>query len=397
VALHVNYGLRKDADEDETAARDLCARLGVELVVERPDRGPGNLHAWARDVRYEAAERLRSERSLDWIAVAHTRSDLAETVIYRLATSPGTRALVAMPEARGAVIRPLLGLSRSQVRAAAVDAGLPFVDDRSNDDPAFARARIRGTVLPVFEGLNPAVLDTIAATRAELGEELDFISGAAAQVIGESKTVSEGELRTCHPAVRRHVVRLLVERATGRSSRVSTEQVEEALRLLDRSEGGAVDLGHGAFLVAEGGTLVAERRPAEPTPGELAMDLPAGAATWGGWSVEARPMASPFRPEGPEVATVDADLLGARIAVRGWREGDRIRPLGMDGSKTLQDLFTDKGLRRSERRTHPVFVSASGDVVWVPGLAVAEPFRITAGTTAAVRLEARRISPAVSP
>jgi tRNA(Ile)-lysidine synthase len=127
------------------------------------------------------------------------------------------------------------------------------------------------------------------------------------------------------------------------------------------------------------------------------MDLPAGAATWGGWSVEARPMASPFRPEGPEVATVDADLLGARIAVRGWREGDRIRPLGMDGSKTLQDLFTDKGLRRSERRTHPVFVSASGDVVWVPGLAVAEPFRITAGTTAAVRLEARRISPAVSP
>src|SRR5215210_375990 len=81
--LHLNYRLRADSDRDEQTCRELCERLGVELEVEWPALGGGNVQAEARDARYSAAERLRRARGLDWIATGHTRTDLAETVIYR--------------------------------------------------------------------------------------------------------------------------------------------------------------------------------------------------------------------------------------------------------------------------------------------------------------------------
>ncbi|MEA2395233.1 MAG: tRNA(Ile)-lysidine synthase, partial [Solirubrobacteraceae bacterium] len=95
-ALHVNYGLREGAAGDEAHCRALCERLGVELEVEaarRPDDAPGNLQAWARDVRYAAAARAAGG---GLVAVGHTASDQAETVLYRLAVSPGRRALLGM-------------------------------------------------------------------------------------------------------------------------------------------------------------------------------------------------------------------------------------------------------------------------------------------------------------
>lgn len=392
VALHLNYGLREESGGDEAAARTVCEDLGVELVVIRPDRDPGgsgNLHAWARELRYSEAEALRAGRDLDWIAVAHTRSDLAETVLYRLATSPGTRALAAMPARRGAIVRPLLSLTRAEVRAAAKSAGLPFVDDRSNEDPTFARSRIRHEVLPVLEDIGPAAIETIARTRDEIGEELDFITTAAAALIEDDGTILASRLQAAHPAVRRHALRLAAEVELGRSVALNRETAERICRLAAAPEGGSVDLGGGDRLVAEAGLLLVhggQEKTGGESPAGAVIPLPGG-VSWGGWSLSVEEMSAPFLPEGPGVATLDADRLGDRIEVRGWQQGDRIRPLGMAGSKSLQDLFTDAGLRRSLRRSHPV-VLAAGEVAWVPGLAVAHDFRLTAQTRRALRITA---------
>jgi tRNA(Ile)-lysidine synthase len=412
-ALHLNYGLRPDSGEDEAACITLCRRLGIELVIERPVRpkgASGNLHAWAREQRYGAAEALRRERGLDWVAVAHTASDLAETVIYRLAVSPGTRPLAAMPARRGAVIRPLLALSRETVRAEAERAGLPFVDDLSNDDPAFARARIRNEVLPVLADLNPSVLEAIDRTRGDLVEELDFLELAGAELAGcrgepaggaaGASRIEASRLAAAHPAVRRFALRSMAEQALGRPVPLSREQTSEAVRLASDPEGGRIDLGQGASLVAEAGTVTvdpgpgpvtrsgpapsrADDGPPVPEPGRLALP---GRLEWGGWTVVAEPMTPPFVPDGPAVATLDQDLLGSELEVRAWRPGDRISPLGLDGSKSLQDLFTDHRFPRSGRRRLPLLV-AGGEIAWVPGLAVADRFRLTSQTRRAIRFE----------
>src|SRR5919197_843276 len=104
----------------------------------------------------------------------HPRTDLAETVVYRLAASPGARALRGMPERRGRLVRPLRGFSRADARALAIAAGLPFEDDVSNLDPAFARNRIRAEVMPVLAELGAAETN-IAETHAELVEEAELL------------------------------------------------------------------------------------------------------------------------------------------------------------------------------------------------------------------------------
>ena len=108
-ALHVNYGLRgAESDADERHCAALCEQLGVELEIVRVSRGQGetgNLQAWARDVRYTAAIEL-AERDDALVAAGHTASDQVETILYRLAASPGRRALLGMRADRGATGPP---------------------------------------------------------------------------------------------------------------------------------------------------------------------------------------------------------------------------------------------------------------------------------------------------
>jgi tRNA(Ile)-lysidine synthase len=90
------------------------------------------------------------------------------------------------------------------------------------------------------------------------------------------------------------------------------------------------------------------------------------------------------------LATLDCAALHGPLEVRTWREGDRIRPLGMSGSKTLGDLFTDQRVPRSQRGRLPV-VLADGRVAWVAGVAVSDEFRLTPETSAAAVLTARPV------
>src|SRR3954471_1986593 len=124
-ALHVNHGLRDAASEDERFCAALCAELGIEVAVERVTvPGAGNLEAEAREARYEAAERTRARMGLDVIATGHTAGDQVETILYRLASSPGRRALLGMRPRRDRIARPLLDVTPDNTRAYCREAGL---------------------------------------------------------------------------------------------------------------------------------------------------------------------------------------------------------------------------------------------------------------------------------
>ncbi len=254
LALHLNYGLRPEAGEDEAVAAALCRRLGIELVTERAGPPAGNLQEWARDLRYRAAGRIREERGLDWIAAGHSRGDLVETVLYRLAASPGTRPLLGMKPRRGNLIRPLIGLGREDLRRIALAMNLPFTDDRSNLDPSFARVRIREQVLPPLREINPAVERNIERTVSELAEDEDLLASLAAEAIAEGE-IAARTLQSLHPALRRRSLRLLAERELGRPVAVPAATAGEVLRLALHPEGGRIDAGGGAFFTARRGRI----------------------------------------------------------------------------------------------------------------------------------------------
>jgi tRNA(Ile)-lysidine synthase len=147
----------------------------------------------------------------------------------------------------------------------------------------------------------------------------------------------------------------------------------------------SLDLGAGLRAVAEYGTLrfTRTREAEDEPPAPVALPVP-GRARFGDWEVEAAAGA-------PGEVSVLAGALGGGATVRGWREGDRMRPVGLGGSKTLQDLFTDRKIPRALRRTLPI-VEAGGEIVWVAGVALDERFAATSETPA-VGLSARAVGP----
>lgn len=270
-ALHVNYGLREEAGAEESRCRDLCRALGVELRVETApgaDRGTpggedgrgrgravtGNLQAWARDLRYEAAERLAVKRDA-LIATGHTASDQVETILYRLAASPGRRALQGMAAAEGRLVRPLLGLSREQTGEYCEERGLGFNEDPSNEDERFARTRVRSGLLPALRAVHPAAEANVLRTALLLREETELLEGIVEEELSAGAFVELARLRELPAALARMVVVRLAEQAAGTYVPQAGERVGELLELGRRGGRAELHVGGRAGAIIEDGTL----------------------------------------------------------------------------------------------------------------------------------------------
>jgi tRNA(Ile)-lysidine synthase len=248
-ALHVDYALRDSAAEDAAHCGALCERLGVPLSVHRPRRPEGNLQAWARDVRYAEAVRLAAERDAD-IAAGHTASDQVETVLYRLAASPGRRALLGMRPRDGRLVRPLLGVWRAATEAWCSSHGLAWRDDPTNTSEAFARNRARHGLVPALRGLHPAAEANVLRTVELLRDEADVLDAAVTAVLAEAgDPPSVAHLRGLPAALARLVVQRLADAAGGPAVGHRTEEI------LALSEHGALDVGGGLRARIERGRL----------------------------------------------------------------------------------------------------------------------------------------------
>jgi len=257
-ALHVNYGLREGAAGDEAHCRDLCERLGVELAVHRahrPDDARGNLQAWARDVRYAQAER---EAGAGAIAVAHTASDQAETILYRLAASPGRRALLGMEPRAGRLVRPLLGVTREETGAWCRARGLAWRDDPTNDTDVYARGRVRARLLPALEAVDRRAPANVVRTAELLRDEAAVLDDVVDAALAGRDRIAREQLAELPTALARLVVRRLAEAATGGLCARAAARLDDVLALGDA---GALDVGDGARAVVEGGVVRFEATP----------------------------------------------------------------------------------------------------------------------------------------
>jgi len=377
-ALHVNYGLRgAESEADEAFCRALCARLGVELFVVHAEAAAGNVQAWARDVRYAEAERLAAERDA-LIAVGHTATDQLETVLYRLAASPGRRALLGMPERSGRIVRPLLALTREQTAEYCRSHGLDWREDSSN--AVSARGLIRSAILPALRQLHPAAEANLLATLAQLRDEAEVLDAAVEAALRDERELPEGqaearELAALPPAL----ARLVIQRLAGDGAPGLAAHADAIVALSRRPGTATLDLPGGLRAISEYGRVrIAPAVPApEPRPQTLA--IPGRVAFGDGELVSER---GAFAVAD---GTLAAEALAATLEVRPWRAGDRMRPLGLGGSKSLQDLFTDRKIPREARHRLPVVIS-DGEIAWVPGVATGERFRVGPQTRARVRL-----------
>jgi tRNA(Ile)-lysidine synthase len=386
---HLNHQLRAEADDDEAFCRALAAAAGVPCDVAHVDVAAAATDARAsievagRDARYAFFERVRAAREAHAVAVAHTRDDQAETVLLRLLRGAGTRGLRGALPARGGIVRPLLECGRAELRAYLAARGADWRDDATNADTAILRNRIRHDLLPrLVRDYQPGAARLLART-AELAHDDDaYLTAAAhtaAAVVSSKQAdgvrVQTAALLALPTAIGRRVVQLTLQRG-GATRAVRLADVDRALAVCrtaqaapSRVAGVTVDrFSADAVLFSSGGSA---HRPMPSRTLEVPglVEVPECGA---GWRLRADgPIKRGSAPEpSRHRILLDAGRAPGPFTVRGRRSGDRLRPLGLGGTKSLQDLFVDSKVPRVERDRTPVVLDAAGRILWVVGLAL---------------------------
>jgi tRNA(Ile)-lysidine synthase len=341
---HFDHGWRADSPEDRDFVASMAAIWGYDFRTARAADDTPHTEAAARTARYAFLRQIATETSSTAIALGHTQDDQVETLLLHLLRGSGARGLGAMRRRDGDLARPLLDISRKEIEAYLTRLHLTPLRDPSNDDPRFTRNRLRQQVLPAIDAFDPAARELLARTADILSEEDRFLDG---QIAGLPHTIPSDRAAFARlpPALQRRVIRRLVPDA--------------------------------GFLETEA------LRRGEP-PAATASTPPPGRLTVKTCSCDP----ATFRADA-QVGHLDADLVRQPLVIATRRPGDRMRPLGLSQAKRLQDILVDAHVPRHQRDALPL-VSDREEIVWIPGVTVADSKRVTPATRHQLHLEIDR-------
>jgi tRNA(Ile)-lysidine synthase len=356
LALHVDHGINPKSGDWARHCESVSASIGVAFVARRVQVAASG-EASARAARFAAFAATLEVGDTLWLA--HHRDDQIETVLWRLLRGGGTAALAGMPRSRrigrAQLLRPLLDVARADLAGRAAARGLAWIDDDSNADTRFDRNFLRHAVLPLLRGHWPDVdarlygaaarfADDAAALRAALDRRLGAVAIGGALPVA---ALAESDARA--------LLRRWLERGGihGVRDRVLGELLRQARSAVDRAP--AVQVSAQCVVRRHDGSL-------------HVLDEPRGDVEVARWSLDA-PL-----PTGAGVLVAVRGPRGLRrdlvhVEVRARCGGERLRPAGRTGSRTVKKLLHDARIAPWLRERYPL-VYVDGALAAVPGIAV---------------------------
>jgi len=376
VAAHYNHMLRGEfSDRDERFVREFCRLNGVDFVCGRGDVGAqakknrAGIEETARAMRYEFLQRTAGNGGI--IATAHTADDNAETVLLSLCRGAGLQGLCGIPPVRGNIVRPLLFASRAQILQYLDSVGVDFMEDETNRDVAYARNRLRHTVLPLLKRQYPALTERIGAAAAHLREDLDFIQSQAEISYGslcgktdEGILCDASALRALPAALSSRVLLKMYQAAAGHPGSLSSRHICDLHNLVQSM--------HPSAKINLPGGIVARRDYTRLILGKT-IPLPAGFSPLRltqnaqlripgtQYSVFCRPA-----QKSEEIHNFDntfylnCDMIHGNLYIRPRMEGDRLSSVKSGGTKSLKKLMIDYKIPRDRRVLIPVLADDLG-------------------------------------
>jgi tRNA(Ile)-lysidine synthase len=410
---HLDHRVRGDAARADAAfVAELAATLGLpfDLGHWQPDR-PGHFEADARRARYAWLAEVAGARGANGIAVGHTRDDQAETILHRIVRGTGLRGLAGIPPRRRlaeglTLVRPLLNVSREEIRAYLRALGQSYREDTSNADVSRTRARIRHDLLPrLAQEYNPRVVEALVRLGAlagvagrQLDASLSELERAVLVSANSKQVILKGPVfRRAPEWLHAEVLRRFWRRAGWPEAGMNAARWQQMARLA-REEGSRASVGGGVELATDSLFVVLVRvrveAPAAPvaaTP--LSLPVPGDVEVpWAGVRIIAT-----LDSAAPRDETLDLDALVLPLLVRAPVAGDRFEPLGMGGQSTpLNDFFRSRRVRRAQRASVPLVCDQRG-IVWVVGHRIAHRVRRTDATRRTLDLHLDRLYSASDP
>jgi tRNA(Ile)-lysidine synthase len=394
---HCNFRLRgAESDGDEQFVREYAQRVGVKLFVKQFDThqyvadNKVSVEMAARELRYawfndliNANQSLNSSGAsnisdgwqnlrFDKLALAHHADDQIETFFINLLRGSGIKGLKAMQPCNGMYIRPLLWASREQIKKFAIENGIQWREDSTNQDTVFLRNKIRHNLMPVYDGIKSDAREKILQSVECLASENQLYRELLKDKLSAIETV-DGVL---HSVEKRHFgLQLLFEWI--RDFGFSYSQCESIYASLDGEPG--------REFYSNDYQLVVEKETVELFP----IDIEKLAGKELSFSEFEISPSFKLQTSNPDVAQLDFDKLKLPLKMRSWQQGDRFRPLGMRGSKLVSDFFNDLNFTAYRKKTAQILTDADDNIVWIVSYRIDDRYKITEKTKTIYQIEVK--------
>jgi tRNA(Ile)-lysidine synthase len=414
---HLNHTLRgTDSDDDANYVSELASHLNVSATVERVDveaYGQGrrlSVEEAAREVRYTFFAKLARDIGADRVALGHTRDDQIETILMNLLRGTGLTGLRGMLPSTELymadnqmlkVIRPLLDVTRKDVEKYCSELDLDPRVDLSNLSLEHTRNRIRHKLIPALRIYNRNVDMALIRTAEAAVDAIELLDREVSEVWEQVITnqpngllIDSGALLSCHPSIQRHLLRRAVLNVLGDLVDVQAVHIDKMIEALSKPAGRRIVLPRGIYLsvgyrtcLLSNGTL--DSCPLPSMEGQHRLMVP-GDILIPGWRVRTS-IGSHSAEQGRGFeACLDLAAAGKDLVLRTRRPGDRFQPLGMKGTKSLQDFMVDAKIPQSWRGRVPLVCSPEA-IVWVAGWRISEGVKVTNETKRVLRIEFERV------
>ncbi len=444
---HCNFHLRgEESDADERLVKDWCSRNGIPFhgkgfdTEEYATRNGISTEMAARELRYNWFAELATEKAYSFVSIAHNANDNAETLLLNLVRGTGIKGICGMyptsslpsknaPESLR-LLRPLLGFTRKEILSLAEESGIPYREDRTNAEEIYKRNRIRHSVIPVLEQLNPSLLQTLSEDMEHFREVADiadeFLHSAIERVSLKSEQPGKGvsPLTLSRQKLSEEKFLHFILHSIMSPMGFTSSQVKSLQTLITMESGtfsGKSFLSEGGRILTSKDTIIIYRYTEDafgPIPDRdditgshtVEMDVSSpGKYSLDGTRFEVETLKwekgmSAKQPEGTII--LDNVKISFPLHIRHWQDGDWMRPFGMKGrKKKLSDIFVDLGLSLSDKENVLVLSGADfeaelpgGEKVIVPdnhiigilGYRISEEAKIDQNTASIIKIRLKK-------
>lgn len=413
-AIHINHMLRgEEADKDENYIIDLCEQMGIKHYVKRINieyiakETNVSLETAGRNERYKAFEEIKIKDKYNKIAVAHNANDQAETILMRIMRGTGLEGLTGIkPQREGGIIRPILCLNRQEIEDYCEYNGLNPRIDASNYDRHYSRNRVRLDILPYMrDNFNKDIIDTLNRMTLLLQKDNEFIEEYSQKCyniyckkhnnkLEILKELFEKEMES----IITRVVIIAFKEISKSYQNFEMKHIYEIVNLASRETGKKINLTNNIICENLYGNIVLSKNDNKyynscvKTEIKLDKDNIIENIEFNNYIINFEVIENKKKEKFTKnnlIKLFNYDKIEKEILIRYRKDGDKIIPLGMSGSKKVKDIFINSKVPREERDNTPI-LCFDDKISWIVGYKTSQLFKIDSDTKMILKITVNR-------
>ncbi len=388
IAAHLNHNWRNEESRAEAVnCENFCKKNNIKFYTETLDVNEKHTETRARELRYQFFNRVIDKFSVTALMTAHTKSDTAETLIYRLIKGTGIKGLQGIAPILGKIYRPMLDISRNEVENYCAKNNLIPNDDSSNKNPKYSRNFIRNKVIPLFKEINPQVENSV--------NSLSILAYEEEQIIGEyinSLNLYDGDKIKSEVFKKLSLnlqKRLIYEIYVVNDFEYTQERVKNVLdfvlKNIDSKSGKkcSIDSKHWLFVSDK---YIKVIKITNKNSDEIYI-CKEGEYNYGNYifTIEkCENMPKTYPPDSEYKAYVELNDIDFVLRTR--KNGDKFKPLGSEGLTKLKKYFINKNIPQHEKDSI-ILLCKDDEILWVSGYAISDKIKVVNNCTHVLTLK----------